>query len=78
MGERADLQGLKAKLFSLLKGNADEYWNSLRAYFQARLTKTELDMRIHALLGEENGTCLDFVYRGLLIPITSWTTQSIY
>jgi hypothetical protein len=55
--ERVDLQAFKQKLKVVLKENNKEYWDCLRRFCQAKLTKSELDTYARSVLGsEENGS----------------------
>jgi len=52
--KRVNLSELKEHLGNILKENASQYWECLRKYTQAKLSKWELDSYARAVLGEEN------------------------
>ena len=54
--ERVDLLSFKTKLRLVLKENASEYWECLKKFTQAKLTKKELDTYARSVLvTDENG-----------------------
>jgi len=52
--QRVDLFEIKNSLQAALGDNADLYWNSLRNFTLAKLTKSEFDSNARAALGEDN------------------------
>lgn len=55
--ERVDLQSFKSKLKLVLKDNSNEYWECLKKFTQAKLTKQELDNYARSVLvTDDNGT----------------------
>lgn len=48
--QRIDLQSLKYKMNIVLKENARQYWDLLRKFMQAKLSKRELDLTASKIL----------------------------
>jgi len=56
--ERVDLLSFKSKLKLVLKENANDYWECLKKFTQAKLTKKELDTYARSVLVSEENVAL--------------------
>jgi len=61
--ERVDLLSFKAKMRCILKDNDARYWEMLKKFSQAKLTKRELDEMAKQLLGSDD----NLIFHNLLI-----------
>jgi hypothetical protein len=78
---RVDLASIKNRLQAVLKDKGNTYWQYLRKYVQAKLSKKELDYYARSLLGEDNIWLHNTFIRSILInarcpfpPVIAQTT----
>eukprot|EP01137_Pigoraptor_chileana_P015162 Opistho-2@70763 len=70
-GGRVDIVEIKNRLNGVLGDHSASYWESLRNFTRARLTKGELDKRAKACLGDSNVSLHNEFIRAILVNAQS-------